>query len=308
MSGAYTHLDRLVALAGAARRLDLPVRTRTGAPRAGGHLTRAPGAGMDFMEYRNYQAGDDIRTIDWRASARTGTTQTRLYQQEKERPALFILDQGPSLFFGSRHNFKSVTAAEVMAILAWQALLRGDRVGALLLGQVDGSTHTMNVRPHGSRQHLLQLLQQAVTLNNSLRAGLPGDGQALPQLLGRAVHLARPGTRVTVISDFYQLNPTGLSSLARVARRCPVTAVQPFDPLEHQLPPAAVYAVSNGHRRGLLDTRSHQLAQRYSRAACQRQDLLAQQLASHCIRLHRIDCSLETESQLADCIRRAGKI
>ena len=306
MSGAYTNLDRLISLAVTARRLRVPGRSTARTARLGNAVSRVPGAGMDFMEYRNYRAGDDVRTIDWRASARTQKTQTRLYQQEKECPALFILDQGPSLFFGSRLNFKSVTAAEAMAILAWRAWHCDDRVGGLLLGQIQGSTHYAIVRPHRSRPHLLRLLQHTVTLNNSLRAGLQQDSQALTELLLRSLQLARAGTRITVISDCYNLDATGMAHLACMARRCPVTVIQPFDPLERQLPPGAVYAVCDSRSRGLLDTRSHERAQHYQDAACQRQDLLARQLASHRIRLHTLDCSRETDTQLADCIQRAG--
>ena len=98
----------------------------------GRHASRLRGRGLDFEEVRAYLPGDDVRTIDWRVTARTGVPHTRVYTEERDRPALLVVDQRLAMFFGTRLNLKSVTAAEAAALAAWRVFLSGDRVGAVV--------------------------------------------------------------------------------------------------------------------------------------------------------------------------------
>ena len=118
---------------------------------------------------RNYQPGDDIRTIDWRVTARTGSAHTKLFREERERPVLVVVDQRSSMFFGSSHCFKSVLAAQLASLLAWSALDAGDRVGGLVFNEPGA--------PGDSPQAQSQ---------NRAGAALPGDGlQPRPATAGR---------------------------------------------------------------------------------------------------------------------------
>ncbi|MTI15396.1 DUF58 domain-containing protein [Sansalvadorimonas verongulae] len=299
MSGAYTSLEELTRLAVPARRIPLFRSGPAKALMAGGHQSRIRGRGMDFEEFRCYQPGDDIRTIDWRASARTNKTQTRVYREERERPVLLVLDQGPELFFGSRLNFKSVTAAEAMALLAWKALHHGDRVGALISGSQNGEhKQHKEFRPRRSRQHLLQLLQQTARLNQSLKAGQPRNDKALDTMLVSASRLAHPGSLVVVISDFHGISQSGLKEMALMARHNDVMAVQVFDPFDQHLPSSGLYSVSDGNRRGILNTRSKQNRDNYQQQAARRQKTLTDYLNQYRIPLLRIDSSLPTDEQM----------
>ncbi|CAM3636231.1 DUF58 domain-containing protein [Parendozoicomonas haliclonae] len=298
MSGAYTSLEELTRLAGPARRIPLYQPGPARALMSGGHQSRMRGRGMDFEEFRGYQPGDDIRTIDWRASARTNKTQTRVYREERERPVLLVVDQGPGLFFGSQLNFKSVAAAEVMALMAWKTLHHGDRVGALLSGLHNSEKQHLELRPRRSRQHLLQIFQHTVAMNQNLKAGIPRDDQALDKMLASATRLAHPGTLVVVISDFHGISQTGLRDLALLSRHNDVMAVQVFDPLDYYLPPAGLYAVSDGRHRGLLDTRARQTREHYQQQAQQKQTTLTEHLQRYRIPLLRIDSSQPTDEQL----------
>ena len=100
--------------------------------RAGQHLSKLRGRGMDFAEVRHYQAGDEIRHMEWRVTARTGRPHVKLYQEERERPVIILADFSPSMYFGTRLAFKSVVAARLAALLAWTVVKQGDRVGGLL--------------------------------------------------------------------------------------------------------------------------------------------------------------------------------
>ena len=102
---------------------------------SGNYLSAFKGRGMEFDEARPYQPGDDIRSIDWRVTARTGKTHTKLYREERERPVLLWVDYRRSMFFGTQNYFKSVLAAKTAALLAWSAAQHGDRLGGLIFSE-----------------------------------------------------------------------------------------------------------------------------------------------------------------------------
>src|SRR5690606_19102976 len=119
---------------------------------AGALLSRHKGRGMEFDEVRQYQAGDDIRSIDWRGAARTGSPHTKLYREEQERPVILLVDFSPSMLFGTQLLLKSIQAAHIAASLAWSTIQQGDRVGAIVTNRHGHS----EIRPRGRQQGALQ--------------------------------------------------------------------------------------------------------------------------------------------------------
>jgi uncharacterized protein (DUF58 family) len=130
------------------RRIQIHTSRVTSEALAGTYHSAFRGRGVEFEEVRPYVVGDDVRTIDWRVSARTGRAHTRLFRAERERPVYLLLDQRHSMFFGTRGSMKSVQAAHAAALLAWAALAGGDRVGGLVLG----SAGRQESRPRRSRR------------------------------------------------------------------------------------------------------------------------------------------------------------
>merc|ERR1711916_149956 len=124
---------------------------------------------MEFEEVRVYQPGDDIRTIDWRVTARTQVAHTKLFQEEREKPVLLVVDQRSNMFFGSQRCFKSVYAAHIAATLGWAAIYQNDRVGALVFGD----DQQRDVRPKRSKHAQLSFLQQLVEFNHKLISPVP---------------------------------------------------------------------------------------------------------------------------------------
>jgi uncharacterized protein (DUF58 family) len=124
----------LIGLRRRAEGLRLTAREPTRSVLAGGHRSPFRGRGMDYQESRHYQPGDDIRNMDWRITARAGRPHVKVYEEERERPVIVLVDLSPSMFFGTRGAFKSVAAARVAALVGWAAIARGDRIGALLFG------------------------------------------------------------------------------------------------------------------------------------------------------------------------------
>src|SRR5262249_17765333 len=111
LRGAFVDLADLIALRG----VRLPIRTNAAiasGPHGGSRLSRQRGRGVDFAEVRMYQPGDDVRSIDWRVTARKARPHTKVYREERERPTLIVVDQCRSMFFGSKIRLKSVAAAE----------------------------------------------------------------------------------------------------------------------------------------------------------------------------------------------------
>jgi uncharacterized protein (DUF58 family) len=265
--GAYVGIDDLIALRFPARQLRLSRRSRALSTLAGPNKSNFRGRGIDFEEVRSYQPGDDIRTIDWRVTARTGQAHTKLFREERERPVLVAVDQRPGMFFGSSHCFKSVLAAQLASLVAWSALDGGDRVGGLVF---DGARHR-EIRPRRSRKTVLALLSHIADLNN----GLPLDREvrtaSFAETLANLRRIARPGSSVFLISDFSGASGEhAREHLFQLAQHTEITAVACSDPLESDLPAAGRYAVTDGVDRSELHTADRGLRSAYRQRFAER--------------------------------------
>lgn len=251
--------DELIALRRQAKGLRLAGRRYASSVLAGAHGSRFRGRGMDYQESRAYQAGDDIRNMDWRVTARAGHPYTKLYQEERERPVVLLLDLSPSMFFGTRGAFKSVVAARLAALIGWVTVAHGDRIGALLF-----NSHHVEVPPQGGRRGVLRLIRQLVAATDPV-AGMQAEPH--PDRLGNALQrlrrVARPGSLVFIISDFYAMDEETGKQLLHLRRHSDLAAIQIVDPLELTPPPAGRYGVTDGRRSGLLDTRSSRRRHEY---------------------------------------------
>ncbi|HOY58120.1 MAG TPA: DUF58 domain-containing protein, partial [Verrucomicrobiota bacterium] len=124
MSAAVTvTLEELIRLKAEARGFTFLARQPLTSLLAGRHASRLRGRGLAFEELRPYVPGDDVRSMDWKATARLRAPHVRVYSEERERPMLLVVDQRRPMFFGSRRAMKSVTAAQTAAVAAWRALL-----------------------------------------------------------------------------------------------------------------------------------------------------------------------------------------
>lgn len=240
----------LIAQRALATRLSSNPRRYSGSLLAGQHRSRFRGRGMDYRESRHYQAGDDIRNMDWRITARAGHPHVKVFDEERERPVVVVTDFGPSMFFASRGAFKSVMAARLAALIGWSAITRGDRIGALLF---DGQHR--EIQPAGGRRGQMRLIRALV------EAGDPAVGLAetlhpgeLTRALARLRHVIRPGSFVWLLSDFASADAETEHHLSQLVVHNSVTAIEVLDPLELAPPPPGRYRISDGRRSGMLDT------------------------------------------------------
>jgi uncharacterized protein (DUF58 family) len=282
----------LVALRRAGENLALPF-VRIKARQSGTYLSRHKGRGMEFEEHRLYQPGDDIRNIDWRVTARTGSAHTKVFREERERPVLFCVDYRRPMFFATRGVFKSVMAARAAAVLAWSSAHHGDRVGGLIFSE----THHQELRPQRGSAAVLKLIQALVKAD---AADHPVQSMmALDQPMARVRRVARPGSQVCIISDFRGWNDRAESHLIQIARHNSVWLLFLVDPLEMALPPAGVYKVTDGARDSFINTRGRSVQEKYSahfHARHDRLETLCRQFAMSLI-------FLTTQSDLLEVLR-----
>ncbi|TGD73672.1 DUF58 domain-containing protein [Mangrovimicrobium sediminis] len=228
---------------------------------AGRHTSRLRGRGLNFEEIRRYQAGDDIRQIDWKVTARTRRTHSRVYTEERERSTLLLVDQRSSMFFGSVQRMKSVTAAQAAALAAWRVLAQQDRVGALVFGDSDIS----EVRPQRSRAAVMRILRAVVDANHALRAGV--SAATAPDMFNAALRrcdrLAKHDCLVCIISDAAGQDDESRHLLTRIARHNDVLFGFVHDPLEAALPSAGPLVFGDGSGQLEVDTGQRQLLERY---------------------------------------------
>jgi uncharacterized protein (DUF58 family) len=198
----------------------------------GDYRTLFRGAGLDFADLREYQSHDDVRHIDWNVTARTGTPHVRVFTEDREMAAWFVMDLSASVDFGSGERRKRDVANELTTVLARVLTGHGNRVGALLYGGAGNLSGIDKLLPSGGgRRHVLHLAHELLNHRAASNSG-PTD---LSTLLKAASQVIRRRSTVFVISDFLS-TPGWEKTLAQLSRRHDVTAVRLLDPLESKLP------------------------------------------------------------------------
>ncbi|ESQ99556.1 hypothetical protein F753_10295 [Stutzerimonas chloritidismutans AW-1] len=257
-SGIRVSLAELIDMRHRVREVPLFSTPHRRSPLVGLHHSKLRGHGVDFDQVRIYQPGDDVRTIDWRVTARTQEPHTKLFHEERERPIYIVIEQSPRLFFGSGRLFKSVLAAQAASLIGWAALSHNDRVGGLVFGD-----ERQEIKPRRSKQSLLQLLDRVTRANNRLQPDNPIDPDAFSMALRRAREVLRPGSLSVILCDERTLTDAAEQQLSLLARHVDLLLLPLFDPLDHALPAAGLLRFSEGNARLELDTQDADLRRRY---------------------------------------------
>lgn len=240
----YPPLSELIALEAAASGLSFGANQPISSVLAGPHGSRLRGRGLDFAELRRYVAGDDLRRLDLRASLRYGKPFVRSYSEERDRPAIVVVDQRMSMYFGSVRAFKCAVAARLAAIAAWIAYRAGDRVGGLVFD--DAGVRAF--KPLRSRDRVCALLAEVARANADLSASRPDAPatEGLNRALRGALLTAPHDCLVCVISDFAGADEQTLRTLRLLAAHNDVLAMLVFDPMAQQLPQRGRMVVTQG--------------------------------------------------------------
>lgn len=233
----------LMALAGEARLLSNPPGQIPPGALAGERVSRQQGRGLNFDSLRRYQPGDDVRLIDWQATARLRSPWIRLYNEERERPVFLIVDQRLDMFFATRGQTKSVAAAKIAALLAWRSWHDGDRLGSAIFSDTQYSLQ----KCRSPKSNLPAVLDDVLQYNQQLPERYPDETPAsvtLTHVLQHAIQLIPSGSWVAVISDFHDLDAPSEALLAALRRRCEISAFVILDDLHLKLPEQGDLAAS----------------------------------------------------------------
>jgi len=300
---AIANLSEMVRLRYAARELTGFPQVQARQMMAGGHRSRFRGRGMDFDEVRIYQPGDDVRSIDWRVTAKTQTPHTKIFREERERPVLVVSDLRGPMFFGSQ-RLKSVLACEVSAALAWAGLNANDRVGGLVFGAQQQS----DVKSRRSHHAVLEFIHKLRDFSEQL-VQPAADQYSLAHILEETRRFALPGTTIFIVSDFHDFNEDCERHLFELARHGNLNFCHIFDNIEIQLPDPALYAVSDGEQQRLLDTGNNRLREEFANAFAARSQRLkkfSQQLSAGLLPFNTADSAMSVLAQ-AYGKRRKGR-
>ncbi len=246
----HVDLAHLQSLQRFARRISFLPKQPAGSVLNGQHASKLRGRGLNFEELRHYQKGDDVRTIDWKVTARTKEPYVRVYTEERDRPTLLLVDQRMSMFFGSTLNMKSVTAAESAALAAWRIRMQGDRVG----GVVFSDDKIAEFPPKSSNVALNRYLSALSNANSRLEPGLqPKVEVSLNSVMQSAVRVAKTGMMILIFSDFHDLDEQSEPLLRRLGAHNDVMLFHVTDPVAKAMPDDFKVVVSDGDLQVTLD-------------------------------------------------------
>lgn len=266
-------------------------RLRVGSLQSGQQMSRLLGKGMEFAESRRYQPGDDIRSIDWRVTARTGKPHTKLFTVEKERRVLLAVDLRSPMFFATRGVFKSVQASLMMGHMAWSAVQSGDRLGGIIID--DGSF--FESKPALGKRGALPFLHE-LSKRSDFRKNIPSSASSVTTMdnaIASLGQMASPGSLVFLVSDFRHFSDYAHNLLVQIAKRCDLCLCFVYDPLEAMLPANGCYPVSDGQNELRLNTYDRDALERYKKQFIDRKNRI--ESLGNQRHVYYIECSTEDD-------------
>jgi uncharacterized protein (DUF58 family) len=272
------------------RRIDIVSRKVVDAMLAGEYKSVFKGRGIEFDEVREYQPGDEIRTVDWNVTARTGKPYVKRYIEEREQTLFFVVDMSASGTFGSTGKTKTEIAAEICGLLAFSAIKNNDKVGLIIFTD----RIELFIPPQKGQQHVLYIIREILGFDP---AGTQTDIAQALDYLGR---MMRKKCVVFLVSDFQDAGYEKALRLA--AHHYDLIAVSITDPRELSVPNVGLVELSDPEtgRRRVVDTASAAARRRYEAAAQARQQALREQLSR--LNIDQIDIQSERD-YVRDLIR-----
>ena len=249
--GVYTSLEDLIQMKFQAKGFNFFSKQPVNSLLSGRHASRLRGRGLDFEELRHYLPGDDTRTIDWKATRRTGKPQVRVYSEEKERPCLLVLDQRLSMFYGSKVEMKSVTAAKLTALAAWRMVQSQDRAGCVVFND----SKLIHVKPRRSSKAVMQILKTITGLNHELGAnkGIAPDKGMLDKALDTITRRNPHDNIIGIISDFNGVTEETHKQIRLLSRHNDVILFFIYDPTARKVPKKGSIVISDGEMQIMVE-------------------------------------------------------
>lgn len=291
----YTNIDALRRLKAHSHGFSFHPAQPANSVLAGKYVSKLRGRGLNFEELRHYRPGDDIRSMDWKVTRRTGKPHIKVYTEERERNVYLLIDQRSSMFFGSKGKMKSVVAAELAALIAWQCIASGDRVGAVIFN--DQYSHVVAAKR--SSQHVTQLLHEVVKFNRQLSVDtIQTNDEMFNHVLHKMAHVGGTNSLIIHIGDGSGWNARTNDLIKRLRQHHELIACDVFDPLERQLPKMSQMVVSDGQLQIQFASDNATTQQKYQRHVDQQLGNVAQMAKKYRIPLIAIDTLHAVEQQL----------
>jgi len=269
---------RAAEILGRVRRMEVRTNRLVDDSLAGGYASVFKGRGMDFDRVRNYVPGDDVRTIDWNVTARTGEPHIKLFTEERELTILLMIDVSASSDFGSVADSKRELAAEAAGVLAASAIRNRDKVGLVLFSdEVE-----LYIPPGKGRMHIMRLIRETLFFQ-------PGRGGTdIARALDFANQVMHRKAIIFLVSDFCLGAPfeERLNHLRRklqlTNRRHDLIAVSVTDPREQTLPDVGRICLEDAESGQVveLDTGSAKVREAFAKQSRQRRELTALRIRS----------------------------
>lgn len=258
----FTSLPELLQLEGKVKGFSFRAkRQKVRSVLGGKHASKLRGRGMDFEEVRQYAAGDDIRNIDWKVTARTQRTHSKVFSEEKEKPALIVVDQSLSMFFGSQKRMKSVVAAEIAALVAFKIQKEGDRIGGLIF-----TDHGIDaISPKRNKKNTFKFLERIVHHNHELKNQKETGSRniALTEAIAKIKNVVTHDFLVVIISDFIHYSDQVVQALSYVAKHNDVVLVKVFDAMERDVPNEKI-VVGDTHKQIVVEGDSKVISSKFT--------------------------------------------
>lgn len=222
----------------------------------GAYMSAYKGQGITFNSVRPYEFGDDVRSMDWKVTARTGTPHVKTFIEERELTLMLVIDASASVLFGTVEKQKRDFASEIASILAWSATFNHDRVGLLIFSE----EVEYYIPPKRGRNHVLHLIQTLLTFQPKHK------GTNLQRALQTLNHLKHRGAIVFIMSDFLTESQEFFNQLRMTAIRHEVVALVLSDPLEEGIPDVGIIQLEDAETGAVLwvDTSSSKWRQDFA--------------------------------------------
>ena len=279
----------------------LPPIAKSRSRQAGNHLSRYRGRGLNFEEFRHYQMGDDIRSIDWNVTQRMLEPHVRVQSEEKDLPVVLLVDQRSSMFFSSVDTMKSVAAAQVAACCAWKVLKDSDRIGALIFSNEQLYWH----KPQRHSAHVARILQSLALANQGLSRAEQKTkevaGSGLSDALSKLTQQKLKGCLIVMISDFNDATEQDVQRIKWLKKHNDLMGIAVNDPMELELQFPQPIHISDGDWQLLADTSLNEKLHRYNQVTQQGYQDIHQLLSAGGVDVVRLDTS---GNHIADFIQK----
>ncbi len=308
-SSIYVDLNELRRLKYLAKGFSFSPNQPANSALSGKNASKLRGRGLNFEELRHYRPGDDIRSMDWKVTQRTGKPHIKVFTEERERNVFLAIDQRMTMFFGSSHKMKSVIAAELAALIAWQISDSGDRIGAVVYND-----HQTKVIPaKRGRQHVVHLLAEVLKKNHELsldkaldkpldnsldNSANNDDSDSYNKMLATLNKVSSHNGLIILIGDGHGFNDKSTDFIKQLRQHNEVIACHISDPLELKLPKMSQMIVSDGVQQIQFSSEKKHFQQNYETEIARQLESYVKAAKKYRIPLIEIDTISPVEQQL----------